>query len=140
MNTPSTPSDSAEATRNEIPADVLRFLVENIDTVPQLETLLMMHEDQDRSWLVADVASRNYITEQRAMDTLNALQRRGLVSMEDSQPRFQFNPVREEDRARVADLARFYRRNLSLVTELIHAKPSASVKEFARAFDLKKDR
>jgi hypothetical protein len=125
---------------HEIPAHVLRFLEENIDTVPQLETLLMMHEDQDRSWLIADVASRNYTTEQRAMDTLNALQRRGLVSSEESPPRFRFDPAKEEVRALVADLARCYQRNLSLVTELIHAKPSASVKEFARAFDLKKDR
>jgi hypothetical protein len=140
MNTPNTPKDPAEAGRNEMPADVRRFLAENIDTVPQLETLLMMHGDQDRSWLVADVASRNYITEQRAMDTLNALQRRGLVSLEDSQPRFRFNPVRDEDRSLVASLARFYQRNLSLVTEFIHAKPSAAVTEFARAFDLKKDR
>lgn len=125
---------------NQIPAHVLRFLEENIDTVPQLETLLMMSEFPDRSWLIADVASRNYITEQRATDTLNGLQRRGLVSSEDSPPRFRFDPGTDAIRAAVADLARCYQRNLSLVTELIHAKPSASVKEFARAFDLKKDR
>jgi len=124
---------------NEIPAHVLRFLEENIDTVPQLETLLMMSEAPDRSWLIADVASRNYITEQRATDTLNALQRRDLVSSEDSPPRFRFSPEKDEVRTLVADLARCYQRNLSLVTELIHAKPSASVREFARAFDLKKD-
>ena len=125
---------------NEIPAQVLRFLEENIDTVPQLETLLMMSEAPDRSWLIADVASRNYTTEQRATETLNALQRRGLVASEESPPCFRFNPAKDEVHALVADLARCYQRNLSLVTELIHAKPSASVKEFARAFDLKKDR
>jgi hypothetical protein len=125
---------------NEIPAHVLRFLETNIDTVPQLETLLMMHEEVGRRWLVADVASRNYTTEQRAMETLNALQRRGLVSAEESPSHFQFNPEKDEVRALVAELARCYQRNLRLVTELIHAKPSASVREFARAFDLKKDR
>ena len=125
---------------NEIPANVLRFLEANIDSVPQLETLLMMHEEGDRRWLIAELASRNYTTEQRATETLNALQRRGLVSVEESPPRFQFNPAKDEDRALVAELARCYQRSLRLVTELIHAKPSASVKEFARAFDLKKDR
>ena len=50
--------------------------------------LLMMGETPDRRWLIADVASRNYITEQRASDTLNALLRRGLVSLEKSPPRF----------------------------------------------------
>jgi len=125
---------------NEIPARVLRFLRENIDTVPQLETLLMMCKERDRSWLIADVAFRNYIAEQRATDTLNALQRRGLVSSVESPPRFRFDPATDEVRTVVADLARCYKKNLSRITELIHAKPSASIKEFARAFDLKKDR
>ncbi len=125
---------------NEIPVHVLRFLEENIDTVPQLETLLMMSEAPDRSWLVADVASRNYISEQRATDTLNVLQRRGLVSSDESPPRFRFDPQNDEGRALVADLGRCYQRNLSRITQLIHAKPSTSITEFARAFDLKKDR
>jgi hypothetical protein len=123
-----------------IPAHVLRFLEENIDTVPQLETLLMMSEAAERRWLIADVASRNYINEQRAADTIGALLRRGLVSSEESLPGYRFNPATDELRAVVADLARCYPRNLSRVTELIHAKPSASIKEFARAFDLKKER
>ena len=125
---------------NEIPAHVLQFLEENIETVPQLETLLMMSETQDRSWLIADVAARNYITEQRATDTLNALLRQGLVTSEDSPPRFRFDPGTDATRATVADLAGCYQRNLSRITTLIHSKPSASIKEFARAFDLKKDR
>jgi hypothetical protein len=126
--------------RNEVPAHVLRFLEENIDTVPQLETLLMMCEEPERSWLIVDVASRNYITEARAADTLTALQRRGLVCSDESPPRFRFNPATDETRAAVADLGRCYQRNLSRITALIHAKPSASIKEFARAFDLKKER
>ena len=125
---------------NEVPTHVLRFVEENIDNVPQLETLLMMSEARDRSWLIADVASRNYITEQRAEETLNALQRRGLVSSEASPLRFRFSPATDEIRALVADLARFYQTNLSRITTFIHSKPSASIKEFARAFDLKKDR
>jgi hypothetical protein len=125
---------------NGIPAHVLRFLEGNIDTVAQLETLLMMSDEPDRSWLIADVASRNYIAEQRATDTLHALQRRGLVSSVESPPCFRFDPASEGVRAVVADLGRCYQKNLSRITELIHSKPSASIKEFARAFDMKKDR
>ena len=80
------------------------------------------------------------VTEQRAEDTLNALQRRGLVSCEGAPRRFRFNPATDEARALVANLARSYQTNLARITELIHSKPSASVKEFARAFDFKKDR
>ena len=124
----------------EVPAHVLRFLEKNIDTVPQLETLLLMSETPDRRWLIEAVSSRNYITEQRASETLNALLRRGLVSLEEPPAAFRFSPATDEIRAAVADLAQCYQKNLSRVTELIHAKPSASITEFARAFDLKKDR
>src|SRR5688572_22309744 len=90
----------------EIPAHVRRFLEENVDTVPQLETLLMMHAEQGRAWSLADVVARNYTTEQRATETLQALQRRGLVTPEESSPRFRFNPAKDEVRALVAELAR----------------------------------
>jgi hypothetical protein len=125
---------------DEVPGRVLRFLEDNIETVPQLETLLMMSEEWNRSWPIAEVASRNYISEQRAQETLNALQRRGLVSAEESPHHFRFNPATNEVRALVAELARSYQKNLSRITTLIHSKPSMSIKEFARAFDLKKDR
>ncbi|HEU5132388.1 MAG TPA: hypothetical protein VFT26_09805 [Pyrinomonadaceae bacterium] len=126
--------------RNEIPIHVRRFLEENIDTVPQLETLLMMNEKPDRNWSIADVASRNYITEQRATDTLQALLRRRLVVAENSPQCFRFNPASEDIRTLVAELAICYQRMLSAITEFIHSKPSASITEFARAFDFKKDR
>ena len=125
---------------NELPANVLEFLAANIDNIPQLETLLMMSQSPDRSWLITDVASRNYITEQNAAATLNALQRRGLVSAEDSPPRFRFDPAKEGTVAIVAEVARCYGTNLSRITTFIHSKPSASIKEFARAFDFKKER
>lgn len=123
-----------------IPAHVLRFVEVNIDTVPQLETLLMLSQAEDRSWLIADVAAHNFITEQRAEETLNALHRRGLVSAEEAPLRFRFSPANDEMRALVAEVSRCYQSNLSRIATFIHSKGSGSVKEFARAFDLKKDR
>ncbi len=124
----------------EIPVRVLQFVEANIDDVPQLETLLMMHQSPARQWRVAEVASRNYISEPRAEQALHALRQRGLIVAESEPPQFRFGPATEEARALVADLDRCYRTNLSRITTFIHSKPSASVKEFARAFDFKKDR
>lgn len=123
----------------EIPVEVLQFIEERIDSIPQLETLLMMSREEERDWLVSDVAARNYITMQRAVETLEALQRRGLVAGDGSKG-FRFKPVSPEIREKVAQLARSYQLHLSRITVFIHSKPSASIKEFARAFDLKKDR
>lgn len=61
----------------DVPDQVRRFVDEHLDTVPQLETLLMMREAGERAWLISEVAARNYITNHRAAETLQALCRRG---------------------------------------------------------------
>lgn len=123
----------------EIPAEVLRFIEERIDSIPQLETLLMMSREENREWQVSEVAARNYISEPLAAETLDVLRRRGLVAEIESH-RFRYQPASPEICEGVAQLARSYQSNLSRITMFIHSKPSASIKEFARAFDLKKDR
>jgi hypothetical protein len=117
---------------------VLRFIEQYIDDVPQLETLLMLSEAPDREWSVREVAARNYVDELRAQDILGALRRRGLVTSAES--RFRFDPAAPPMREQVAEVAAYYRANLSRVATFIHSKPSASIKEFARAFEFKKDR
>jgi hypothetical protein len=46
----------------------------------------------------------------------------------------------ETERVLVDEVARTYRANLTRIATFIHEKPPASLKEFARAFSLKKDR
>lgn len=124
---------------NEIPERVLRFIESNIDDVPQLETLLMMSEAPDRAWRVSEIAARNYVTEQRAELILQALRRRGLVAADEGQS-FRYQPAAPEMRELVLEVSAVYQANLSRIATFIHSKPSASIKEFARAFDLKKER
>lgn len=122
----------------DIPADILAFLTERIDTVPELEALLMMREQADRVWTVPDVAARIYTTLPAAAAVLEALQRRGLVAREAAGD-YRFRPHSAADAALVTRVGDFYRANVVLVATTIHAKASASVREFARAFEFKKD-
>ncbi|HEV8444097.1 MAG TPA: hypothetical protein VGQ27_11485 [Steroidobacteraceae bacterium] len=128
------------AEEHEIPERVLRFIGENIDDVPQLETLLIMSETPERHWRVAEIAARNYISEQRAESVLGTLARRGLVSADEAHLHFRFAPGLPETRSLVAEVSVVYQANLARIATFIHSKPSASIKEFARAFDFKKDR
>ena len=43
----------------EIPARVLQFLAERIDTVPQLEALLLLWESPQRQWTEEELAARS---------------------------------------------------------------------------------
>jgi len=118
---------------------VLKFITEKIDTVAELETLLIMADDEYRLWSAQELAARLYTEDSKAGRILVALARRQLAVAEGEPPRFRFSPTHDDDRQAFAEVADAYRRNLVTITTFIHSKASASVKEFARAFDLKKD-
>jgi hypothetical protein len=127
-------------TQRSISAHVLEFLAEKIDTVPQLETLLLMWKEPDRLWTSSDIAARVYVSPGHARSTLQALQRRQLVTVEGDPPLYRYSDRWDKRGGLMSEVAAEYARNLVPITMLIHRGASSSVKEFARAFDLKKDR
>ena len=128
-------------TSPEIPARVLQFLAERIDTVPQLEALLLLWEDPQRLWTEEELAGRIYVGRQAAATILQALQRHQLATA-DSAPvaRYRYNPQWDPSGEVMPEVAATYRRHLVPLATFIHSRASTAVREFARAFDLKKDR
>jgi hypothetical protein len=118
---------------------VLSFIAEKIDTVAELETLLIMSDDPQRLWSESAIAARLYTSPLNAMAALTSLVRRELVVAEGKPEQFRFAPQHSDDRKTFAEVAEAYRRNLVALTTFIHSKASVSVKEFARAFDFKKE-
>jgi hypothetical protein len=121
----------------EIPEEVLDFLSRHIESVPELEALLILSEQTQQPWNEPALAARVYVSLAGARLILEGLQRRKLVSQ--SPEGFRFAPADEAQRALVARVAHTYRTNLVAVANFIHRKAPGSVMEFARAFDLKKD-
>jgi hypothetical protein len=126
-------------TAPRIPGHVLRFLEESIDSVPQLEALLLMFDEPQQRWSVPDISARTYISHAEADKLLERLARRNLVHSADGGAHFAIQIGDAAMRALLEDVARTYRANLTQVATFIHEKPPASVKEFARAFDLKRN-
>lgn len=124
---------------DEIPAAVLSFIIKRIDSVTELETLLIMSAEESREWSIDEIAARIYTASPSAAAVLQALRRRNLVSVNASGTRFQFSPSSEDERQVVVQTATAYRANLISIATLIHNKASGPVQEFARAFSLKKD-
>jgi hypothetical protein len=123
----------------DIPAAVLQFIAKRIDTVPELETLLIMSAEEGRAWSVQDIAARTYVPPALATAVLQALQRRRLVSSDDQGRLFAFAPASDEERQIVLRTAIAYRTHLISIATFIHKKAAPPVQEFARAFNLKKD-
>lgn len=128
-------------TSPEIPARVLQFLAERIDTVPQLEALLLLWGDPQRLWSEEELAGRIYVGRQVAATIMQALQRQQLVTAEPASTiRYRYDPQWDPSGEVMPEVAAAYRRHLVPLATFIHSRASTAVREFARAFDLKKDR
>jgi hypothetical protein len=125
----------------EIPDRVFRFLSERIDTVPQLEALRLLAHDPQRAWSVEDLASRIYVRPEAAAEVLRALERRQLARPSAAPPlAYRYDGAWDPSGERMAEIDDAYRHHLIRLATFIHRSGSSSVREFARAFDLKKDR
>jgi hypothetical protein len=125
--------------RPELPTDVLVFIEGQIDTVPHLEALLLLWESAPEPWGADEIAARIYVSPDSAAQILRDLARRNLASAVTEGARFAYDSAWDARGELMAKVAAAYRRNLIFVAELIHSKASAAVREFARAFEIKKD-
>jgi hypothetical protein len=124
--------------RHEVPERAQRLIHEAIDSVAELEALLLLRETAGRRWTVDAASGRLYVSSTVAADALAALARRGFL--EESPEGFLYRPSSPELAEDVTALAEAYSASLIAVTHLIHSKPSSSVQDFARAFRFRKDR
>ena len=128
----------------DLPADVLRFVLDRIDSVPHLETLLLLWDSGSKVWTEGEVANRVYVRGDTARGVLEKLVQRGLVRARPGMPSdtgtaYVYDPSWDPGGALMPQVAATYRRQLVKVANVIHEKVPSSVEEFAKAFQLKKD-
>ena len=119
---------------DKIPEEVRDFLLECIDSVAQLEALLLLRESS-REWDIQSLARRLYIEEGEAAKILSSLVGCELAGSDGTLFRYQ---TRDDDHRHLVDaVANTYARYLVQVTRLIHEK---GIRNFANAFKFRKDR
>jgi predicted ArsR family transcriptional regulator len=120
--------------------EVLQFILETLETVPHLEAALLIWQNQSTEWTADLLAHRIYVSSAMGRSILEDLTRQGMLRK--SQPRsplYMYDPIWDAERGMLPRVAELYRRQLVQVTKLIHSKGSSSVREFARAFQIKKE-
>jgi len=121
--------------------DVYGYILEKIDSVPHLEAVILLWNSRPVGWTAEELASRLYLPTEKVMQVLNDLVRQQLVQQNPSSPeKYSYLPRNEEQDERMYQVDVAYRRELVRISTMLHSKPSASVREFARAFRIKKDR
>ena len=119
-----------------VPKHLRDFIARYIDSVAQLEALLLLRSNPAERWGIEPVAQRLYIAPAEALEILQQLAGAGLLSADNGV--FQYACAAAELRQTVDELVETYRRQLIPITKLIHAKPRR-IRAFADAFKFTKD-
>jgi hypothetical protein len=122
----------------DISDSVKQLILARIDSVPELETILLLREHAEHWWTAAETGQRIYVSPTVAAHILSQLAERGFLASGEAS--YRYSPETDELRNTVDELARAYSHHLVEVTRMIHSKPSASVRQFADAFVLRKDK
>ena len=113
-----------------IPGELRAFISRHLDSVAQLEALLLFRAHAETIWTPENLAARLYISAEQAIPLLASMREDRLIEAVDQGT--------AEQRQVIDRLADYYASHLVAVTNLIHAKPRR-IREFAKAFRLKKD-
>lgn len=127
--------------RDDISPEIWRFIADKIDTVPHLEALLLLWSESDKIWTDAAIAAAVYVSQDQAAGILRDLAQYRLLRVEPGTPPiYSYDSSWDPGAELMPVLAETYRRHLIRVATFIHSKASSAVREFAKAFEIKKER
>jgi hypothetical protein len=122
----------------ELPADVRRFILTSIPSVPYLEAVLLLHAEPQQSWTGPLLAQRLYVPERIAAELVAQLRDGGVAETAGE------SVVRYAPGPELADLldrlAHAYTAHLMTVTDLIHSRVERRAQQFADAFRFRKEK
>jgi hypothetical protein len=121
----------------DFPADVRQFIARHIESLAQLEVLLYLRQNTQRSVHPGEISNRLALNMEMSSAICADLVRRGLAIKTEASFRYQ---TADSELDRVAGaLAITYRDRRLTVTNEIYSKPRDNVKAFAEAFRLRKE-
>ena len=126
---------------DSIPEDVRRFIVDNINSVEQLEVLLLLKRHPEQAWKAEAVSQALSSQPLAALMRLSDLCDRGFLTVTAAPDKlFRYAPARPEWDQLVEQLAQVYRDMRVSVISLIYSQPNSHVQAFADAFRFRKDK
>lgn len=120
-----------------IPEDVRRFLLQCIDSVEQLEVLLLLHRLPGSARSVEAVAQELYSNPGSIARRMAGLHASGLLATDDSSS-YRYQPKTPALDSTVKLLAETYRQRRVAVITVIASKPMENVRAFSDAFRIRK--
>jgi hypothetical protein len=120
-----------------LPDNVHHFLHQNIDSVEQLEVLLLLWRTPARGWTSEEVATAVYSHPTSVVRRLALLLGQGLLR-EREPGCYQYAPRTADLHETVSHLDHMYRERRVAVITLIASKPIENVRAFSEAFRIRR--
>ena len=121
-----------------VPAPVRRFIAGHIESVGQLEVLLLLRAAADKEWTTDEVARAVVTQPASAAGWLEQLSADGLLDGGDG--RYRYSPPSPAVERAIDDLAESYAKYRVAVIGLIFSKPSEHVRNFPEAFRVRRSK
>lgn len=126
--------------QSNLSSSVEDFILKYIDSLEELEILLLLNASSERAFTVAAVYEHIKSTPLSVQQKLEDLTTKGLVQTTSDNPvQYRFEPQTEELILSVRDLAGAYKERRLRVLECLFSKPISSLRIFADSFKLRKD-
>lgn len=125
---------------SEFPAEIEQFIGQHIESLAQLETLLLLRQEPGRSWSCSDLSRQLYVTPDVCTGIITDLERRGFVLRDAANN--DLVGYRSSGAAvdqLIDQLASLYQQRRVAVITQIYSKPVKKVQTFADAFRLRKE-
>jgi hypothetical protein len=121
--------------------DPYEFIDQQIDSVPHLEALILLWNSRPVGWTAEELSSRLYLPPERAAEVRRDLQRLEIAQeIPGTPPKYSYFPRSNEQDELLHQIDVAYRRDLVRISTMIHEKASSPIREFARAFRIRKDK
>jgi predicted transcriptional regulator len=120
--------------KQQISERVKRFVREQIQTVPKLEVLLLLHREQSRPFTIAEVANELGFENDTAREQLTSLEAIGLIKTNFEKSNYRYHPANPTLASVVNRLAVAYPKQRVLILSAILAEEPNKVRRFVEAF------
>jgi predicted ArsR family transcriptional regulator len=124
----------------DLARNVQRFIDAHINSVEQLEVLLLLRSDPQRSWMSNEVSKELATSPDAAALRLADLAEQGLIEAEgDPVPHYRYGTPSRKVAADVAAVAEAYAKRRVSVISAIFSEPTGPAESFSDAFRLWRD-
>ena len=126
-------------TDQSLPPEVLELIARQVESMEQLETLLLLHAEPGRSFTAADIAERLTLEPASAARTADLLEGRHLLERGAAPDSWRY-AAGTTFHAAVESLAHAYRTRPVTLIKAVYERPVGALRSFSEAFRIRGDR